>query len=264
MLKNLFKYFLPFYSVQQTSNNYFMRIRYHWLLKSKKINFYQDTKEQILYKELLSIDLSKILLTKENIPFEFICTGGTIDYKMIYLLSRILNDVKEISSIIEFGIGISSILLSKLSINKKIKVFSIEHDNFWLSKIKGEITNENFTFISAELKEYNHNNIQYDWYDYEKLEIILRNKYNLILIDGPTGSKYYSRFGINIIIDKICTTNYIIIWDDLHRYGELQSYSKMIEILKINNYDPDHIVFDGIKKIGLIYSKNYSFLKHYF
>lgn len=264
MLKNLLKYFLPFYFVQKTSSNYFMRIRYHWLLKSNRFNFYVDTKEQIIYKELLSVDLSKILLSRENIPFDFICTGGTIDYKMIYLLSRILNEIKEISSIIEFGVGISSILLSKLTVNKRIKIISIEHDEFWLSKIKDEITSENCTFILAELKEYNNEKIKYNWYNHEKLEAILKNRYNLILVDGPTGSKYYSRYGINTIIEKICATNYIIIWDDLHRYGELQSFSKMIAVLKKINYDPDHIVFDGIKKIGLIYSKNYSFLKYYF
>lgn len=264
MLKNLIKFFLPFYSIHHFFKNYLLQIKYHWLIKSKHINFYKDTQQQILYKELISLEFSKILFANKNIPFELICNGGTIDYKMVYLLSRIIKEIKSIHNIIEFGVGISTILFLKLCNYNNMKIISVDHSQHWIMEISEEINNPNHNFILTRLKEYNYGKMKYTWYDYDTLEPAYKNKFNLILVDGPFSSNNYSRFGINVIIEQICSTDYIIIWDDLHRFGELQSFVQMIDILRKMNFDPEHILFDGIKKIGLIYSKNYMFLKHYF
>ncbi|MFH1391112.1 MAG: hypothetical protein ABIH20_02255 [Candidatus Diapherotrites archaeon] len=86
------------------------------------------------------------------------------------------------SKILEIGSGKSSQILSYL-----YKVDSVEHDTKYVGKYLG------VGYIYAPIKEYK----GYYWYDIEALKKNLGEKYDLIIVDGPTSKTGREGFCIN-------------------------------------------------------------------
>ncbi|WP_111307927.1 class I SAM-dependent methyltransferase [Confluentibacter sediminis] len=157
-----------------------------------------------------------------------------------FCLNHILNDIviNNRKNIIEFGSGISTILIGRLikKNNLDTSIISIEHDLEWSQKLSQLLSNENLDGVVSvlhcpleECKLALDNNL---WYSTEILDSVTESKtFDMIIVDGPPAwiqSKGRSRYpAFPYMIDKL-DENYSIYLDDAMREGE-QSIIKLWE-----------------------------------
>jgi len=123
--------------------------------------------------------------------------GWTISQELFDWIRANLPDGK---TILELGSGNGTIELLK-----HYEVYSVEHDQYWLDRAVG------CNYIYAPIRDYN----EYKWYDVSKLT--LPEHYDLIIVDGPTGTIGRGGFIENI---NLFNTDVPIIIDDTQRQAE--------------------------------------------
>ena len=70
-------------------------------------------------------------------------------------------------------------------------------------------------------------------YGYDNIENLIKNKYELYIIDGPFGSDRYSRYDMyNIAKTLQPSDEFIILFDDTHRKGEEETINSIIHLLE--------------------------------
>jgi len=109
------------------------------------------------------------------------------------------------AKIVELGSGKGTERLSE-----RFKMISIEDNPDWIGKY-------NSTYIHAPIKD--------GWYDRDYLEGKIPQDYNLLIIDGPSGS--IGRLGILNNLDLFNIKNQMLV-DDIHRPDE----AKLLEQLE--------------------------------
>ncbi len=177
--------------------------------------------------------------------------GMAINYSMLYVLSRVLNEIKP-KSILEFGLGQSTKFINAFIDNELQDTTHhiIEHDSYWISEFK--VGSSNFQkIIQLDLARTNikNKNIQF----YNGLLEEIDNQYDLFLIDGPNGLPSYSRYDICLIAEKFKENDqFIIIMDDFQRSGEKQTVEKLIKILVSKNIKFHSKIFVGSKSQFLL------------
>jgi hypothetical protein len=147
-----------------------------------------------------------------------------------FCLVQILNDIiiNDRKSIIEFGSGLSTILIGRLLVKNNIQgtVLSIEHNTDWKDRITELLVRENLhhhvTVAHAPLKEGSFSESL--WYDLQVLEEHTGNrKFDMVIIDGPPAwekGKEQARYpALPFIKDKLKNT-FSIYLDDADRAGE--------------------------------------------
>jgi hypothetical protein len=158
-----------------------------------------------------------------------------------FCMVNILNDIvlNNHGNIIEFGSGLSTIMMARLIQKNKLdgKILSVDHHKGWVSILESIIEKEELgstiELVYAPLKEtsFGEGNIQ--WYDPELLDGYIGNrKFDLVIIDGPPAwekGKEMARYpALPYIIGKL-NSNFSIYLDDANRSGEqsiLQQWTK--------------------------------------
>lgn len=135
--------------------------------------------------------------------------GGYSISKECYDFIREL--LPEGKTILELGSGLGTDLLSK-----HYTMYSIEDNKAWVNKFKS-------TYIHVPIKKYDNEwtapslpGVNNSWFDPNILKQKLTSdvKYDLILVDGPSG--FFGRGGFLKHLD-LFNTNVPIIIDDIHR-----------------------------------------------
>lgn len=157
-----------------------------------------------------------------------------------FSLACILNDVvvNERTSIIEFGPGISTILVGRLirKNNLNAKIVSVENKESWLKTMQTLIRNEGLqdiiSILHAPLKPCSFSLSGNDWYDTDVLnkhDFVSNLTFDLVLIDGPNAwdpPKKLARYpAFPFIIDKL-KDNFSVYLDDANRDGEQEIIKK--------------------------------------
>ncbi len=158
---------------------------------------------------------------------------------------HILNDVliNQKKSLIEFGSGYSTIMLSKLIKQKNldIQVLSIDANEKWVAFLRNEIkkdgTEDRINIVSSELKYsdvcYNKDHM---WHNLDIIKNYLPNTVDIIIVDGPEAGKEYlslSRYPAIPFLNKIMTETCSIYLDDVNRNGEKQIILEWEQMLGI-------------------------------
>lgn len=185
---------------------------------------------ETINQDIFSLTILSPLIT--NKPYLPINGGALRPFAIAFILNEIL--INKRKKIIEFGSGISTILIARLlkHHNLKCKVISIEHNKEWINTLNHllneEKINEYVQIVYSPLKKIEHKLGATPWYDIPK-DVISRNKFDLVIIDGPPAyeDKYrFSRYpAMETIIDSLCESCFILL-DDANRYGE----QKIIEL----------------------------------
>ena len=71
-----------------------------------------------------------------------------------------------------------------------------------------------------------------------------------------------SRYGIVNHVPGWLGQDWVIVWDDLHRPPDLQSFALLIERLRAMNIKHGHVLLDGYRTIGLVYTPGFSALQY--
>ena len=150
------------------------------------------------------------------------------------LFRYICTNLKPGSTILEFGSGSGTQELSK-----HYTMYSIEHEKYWLDKYD---TN----YIYAPIKNYGN----YRWYNIEAIIPALPKEYDLILVDGPTGT--IGRYGFIHHLEWF-NIEVPIIFDDIQRKPEKKLLTDMAK--KLGRKFTVHRCPDG-KAFGVIFPAN--------
>jgi|SRR5690554_813805 len=167
--------------------------------------------------------LQPLMIEYPYLPFN----GGALrPFNISFLLNDIIINDRKI--IVEFGSGISTILISRLIKRNKLscQLISIESDLDWNKKLnrilEGEDVHHNTTIINAPLKEIETPFGINNWYDFDD-SIFLEKKIDLVIVDGPPAyleELKHSRYPALPKVHKFLSKNHMIYLDDTNRIGE--------------------------------------------
>ena len=141
-------------------------------------------------------------------------------------------------NILELGMGQTTKLTSQYAQNKNKEalVQIIEHDEEWIKYFSSQFENsENVKTYKKDLETFTIYNSQNDRYS-DLQDVIINNKYNLIIVDGPIGAnKQYPRTNVVDLIPNNLAEDFIIILDDVNREGEKNTADLIFTTLEKNN-----------------------------
>lgn len=182
------------------------------------------------------------------------------NYTFFYVLYRVIKESQP-KSVLELGLGESTKFITALIDTYKIKRHDvIEHDQEWINIYKSKQFNTSVTkFFHKNLIKTNINDTQH--FSYSNLDGVNLIDYDLYVIDGPYGSKYYSRKEIiDLIKLRDNSKDFIIIIDDSNRIGEKQTIKNLENYFDKESIDFKSTHYHGLKSVYLCCSPNYKFL----
>lgn len=214
-----------------------------------------------LSKDIRSMNvLASLINGYPFIPY----TDSAIDFHSLHIL---INDIviNNRKSILEFGSGISTLLIGRLfkANNIQSKLYSIDDNEGWYhamcKKIKDENLEEYIELIYAPLQphklchQYDHT---LDWYSTEILNQLLDNiKIDMLIVDGPMAYKEdikRSRFpALFYVKDRLCE-DYSIFLHDTNRDGEKSIIRDWTEVIGFESIQYTE------KLTGFIFGKQYT------
>jgi hypothetical protein len=183
-------------------------------------------------------------IAKQNLGYQII-QPLLIDYPYLpynggalrpFNISLLLNDIiiNNRKIIVEFGSGISTILISRLikRNNLDCQLISIESNTDWQKQLsdilKKEGVNENTEIHYAPLKEVVTPFGKGHWYDYDDT-VFDSKKIDLVIIDGPPANLDELKHSRYLALPKVfqfLSEKYMIYLDDTNRAGEKEVIAK--------------------------------------
>lgn len=186
--------------------------------------------------------------------------GGSGNASLLYTILKCLY-IKKPKRILEFGSGQSTILVDKfLSQHPDSHCLTIEDDEQWYNLIKEKVTQPNHDYIRMNLKPIKVKvNGKLYFPNFYQIEDI-RDRFNLILLDGPKGSK--NRLGLlNYIHSLIDPTDFVIILDDINRKYDAMLGEAILKHLRGAGIECSNFLVYGRKYQSVILSENNNYLR---
>ncbi|NMH86348.1 class I SAM-dependent methyltransferase [Flavivirga algicola] len=165
-------------------------------------------------------------------------------YTIIHILNDILfNDRRQI---VEFGGGISTIIISRfIKVNNlKTKILSIDNNESWQKIIFNEVKkydcSDNLLQIHCSIVEHENEILKvYDndcWYDHKKVNSEIDKldyEVDLVIVDGPsTATSKFVRYPALPTIQSKLSTSASIFLDDIKRPAEKEILEKWNDMVK--------------------------------
>lgn len=142
--------------------------------------------------------------------------------------------------IVEFGMGFSTLYISKLIEQNKLNsvLYSIDHDKNWIEKIEGwlqteELTNNTHLIYGPLTNNFSFKSRRIQWYDVEVLDACIpKEQVELLLIDAPPAAFLYSRAGaLMYFSEQLQQAQLNYFFDDANRKEE----KEILNLLGTNN-----------------------------
>lgn len=182
------------------------------------------------------------------------------NYPFFYVLNRIMNDYKP-KSIVEFGLGESSKFISTYIKNE---LHNTTHQILEQSEDWHRAFNERFELHSNSMvqicplviKQINGHEVNC----YSEIDELLKKKYDLYIVDGPFGSKHFSRYDIvNFAKEFTNDKQFIILLDDTQREGERETLNELKQIFIGKNIAFHEKEFEGNKNFYILATDKYKY-----
>jgi len=180
------------------------------------------------------------------------------NYAFFYVLNRVLSDYNP-EKILELGLGESTKFISSFLKNElhQSHHLVIEEDEKWKELFikKNKIGNR----TKVEVLPISKNKINgIETTVYKNLENFLSSKFELYIVDGPKGTKRFSRSDMIFLAERIePSDDFLFIIDDYERYGEKESVKELLLIFEKKNIKTYTTVFYSLKQFILIGSEKY-------
>jgi hypothetical protein len=187
------------------------------IIKQRLINFVnwhivrqvEDLASEQIFQEIFAQQCLNWRIRNDFYP-----VGGAASYSLMYLLFRLLTE-NRIDSIVEFGSGQSTILIDRLHSDTAHHV-CYEDDPTWHVTVSKQVSRCDYRLCPLEKRT---------------IEGVVCHAYSgaapvefdLMLVDGPRGSPQYSRFGCVETIRANPRKDFVIVFDDCNRPGEMQT-----------------------------------------
>lgn len=181
-----------------------------------------------------------------------------VSYIVLYVLYRVLNEVKP-ASILECGLGQSSKLMVQYAQNNNADLIICENNPEWLKFFEKQVpyASEYTTILDAEMVTIVPPHESRTYHGFK--QTIGSTKFNLVMIDGPLGSKHYSRPQILDVVDNLADS-FVIMLDDMNRIGEQETWGLLKEKLVARGIKFVEKIYSSDKDLGVICSPDLEFL----
>jgi hypothetical protein len=211
--------------------------------------------------ELAYIDVLRQLTAHHTwLRFPSFPVGGAASHTFLAILARALIECR-FRSVLELGAGETSRVLSAWATETGARVWTIESDIGWVEECQRRASTANHEIVYAPLREDESGHI---WYDFAKIRSHLgQDRAELIIVDGPIGTPSWSRAGIIGRFSEVRADDWVVLWDDLHREGDLQSFAGFVRHLREQRIPHDVACCQASRTLGLVFSPKYSRLKYY-
>lgn len=236
--------------------------KYHALIKRHQLPLYEQTDAQKLHAEMAMIDMLRRIQEEQSwIPKVLYPIGGATNHALLYLLTRLLAE-KNIGNTLELGVGQTTKVLAGYAKEMQTCVCSIDDSSFWVDKFRPFCTAPGHRIFCCPLAQTNSGT---EWYDISSVQAQFPNGgFDLVLVDGPVGSAKCSRVGIVDRFLDICAQEWVVIWDDLHRKADLESFVLFLEKVRTKHPNCKASFCVTNKTVGLAYTPKYQFVGYYF
>jgi len=174
-----------------------------------------------------------------------------MDNAALHTLFHILNSGKP-KKIMEFGLGQSSKMVHQYALFSEnataVTAVTIEHNRKWAEDFCKDLPEElklNIKYFDAEnVSIHGHETLTYK--DIPK--IWGEGGYDFIIVDGPYGSKHYSRSQIINIVGYGLPEQFCIFMDDTGRKGEKETVKEISRVLEEKGIKHWITEYKGIRK----------------
>jgi predicted O-methyltransferase YrrM len=175
---------------------------------------------ELLYQNIVHRDLERLGV---DLPLYPVRSAATYSY--LYLLLRLVQETGPLR-ILELGAGLSTVLLDRLRERFDLSLCSLEHDEGWVERILKQGATG---VIHSPLVERSLLGHSAQVYDSSVLDS--DSRFNLLLVDGPRRSRRRSRWTALEFIDGRLEDDFVIVFDDAERPGEIDTISAALRLL---------------------------------
>jgi predicted O-methyltransferase YrrM len=175
---------------------------------------------EIVYQNLVHRELDRL-----NIRDPFYPLRSAATYSYLYLLLRAVQELDGLR-ILELGAGQSTVLLDRLAAQFPLQCTTLEHDVHWVEQIRSQVRHP---VLHAPLVPRAIRGQISDVYDPRVLE--QGQRFNALLVDGPRSIRRRSRWGSLEFIENWLDPEFLILFDDAERRGELQTIGAALQLL---------------------------------
>lgn len=231
------------------------------------MNFFQKVKKIFHYPFQLEAQLNEInwglnfhSAIKDSIWFKKQALNPgrwALGYPALYVLYRVLSEMKP-HSILEFGLGESTKMTYQyIDFYRDCQLLVIEHDSKWKDTFCQNVAGiEEYIKVVPVEKIERKKKIRYKYVDL--IPLIKTQLYDLIIIDGPFGSKRDSRAQIlDVIENDLLADSFVIIIDDSDRKGEKDTIKKVCSLLNKKGIIYRKGIYYGNSNTTVICSEQY-------
>ena len=206
--------------------------RYQTLLGKNNERYYSlvDTINELLWAANLQSVTANPTWLKDK---AFAPGRWALGYPALYALYRILNEAKP-KRILELGLGQSTRMIGQYAVAfEGVEHTVVEHDPEWIDFFQKDFALSDRSRIVQLDKE----NVQYkDAKDVCAFacfaDTFANQKFDFICVDAPFGSEGYSRIDVLKLLPDCLTEDFIILFDDTNRGGEMHTLEEIATVLK--------------------------------
>ena len=171
-----------------------------------------------------------------------------MDNAALYTLFHILDSGKP-KKIMEFGLGQSSKMVHQYALfSENAAAVTIEHNREWAAAFCKDLPEElkiNIHYFDIEnISMHGHETLTYK----NIAGIWGEGGYDFIIVDGPFGSKHYSRSQIITIAEYGLPEQFCIFMDDTERRGEKETVKEISKVLGEKGINHWITEYKGIRK----------------
>src|SRR6056297_1002148 len=179
---------------------------------------------EIVYQNIVHRDLARLGIER---PIHAV--GAAANYSYLYLLIRAATELP-MQRVLELGCGQSTLLLDALAGLEEFDVVSLEHEAAWAERIAVQC--DRTRVLEAPLVQHRTENRTAPVHDPEVFD---GSDIDVLLVDGPQKSKRFSRWGALHWIERMPCDDFLIVFDDAERRGELDTIEQALKHLDARN-----------------------------
>lgn len=190
---------------------------------------------ELLYERLFCSGISRLGLENRYYP-----TGGAANFSLMYLLLRAVSELP-VRRVVELGCGQTTLLLDALTERRPLELTTLEHDREWAGRIQAQVKHRITCTDLVERIVQGRRTLVYD------TDVGLGVPPDLLLVDGPLGGSRRSRWAALQWIEQGLGENFLILFDDAERRGEIDTIQRALELLRNQGRSFRTRFFYGVK-----------------
>lgn len=181
--------------------------------------------QECRHNELIYQGICNQLATFHELPFVIYPSKGGANYSLLYLVARIVADLP-ISNVLELGVGATTKIIHHFSTARNFRHVAVDDSPDWANRMS-QMLEMPVTLLPRMECEFR--GVTCQKYDISSLHP--NDRFDFIVVDGPAGSKRYSRMAaIELVRDRLMD-DFILLFDDSNRPGETETISECRSIL---------------------------------